>query len=103
MDNFEAILGHTAHIVVLAYLIRNRDRVCYLSGIAEDTGLSHSSVARVITPLLQKGLIKENHIGKKMRTLNLNENCELVKLLISFFDDFDECLADNSAPCEAQR
>ena len=89
MSAFEAMLGRTAHIVVLEFLIRNRDRICYLSGIAEATGLSHSSVARVVEPLLQQGIIKENGIGKKMRTFTLNEENEAVKLLIRFYYDLD--------------
>jgi DNA-binding transcriptional regulator GbsR (MarR family) len=89
MSTFEAFFGRTAQIVVLEYLIKNRDQVCYLSGIAEATGLSHSSVARVIAPLLQRGIVNENNIGKKMRTFTLNEDCESLKLLIQLFDNLD--------------
>ena len=89
MSCFEALFGRTAHVIVLEYLIRNRDRICYLSGIAEDTGLSHSSVARVVEPLLQRGIIEENDIGKKMRTFTVNDDNEALKLLIRFYDDLD--------------
>ena len=90
MSSLEALFGRTAQIVVLEYLIRNRDQICYLSGIADATGLSHSSVARVVEPLLQQGIIKENGIGKKMRTFTVNGNNEALKLLIQFFDDLDD-------------
>ena len=89
MSSFEALFGRTAHIIVLEYLIRNRDQICYLSGIAEDTGLSHSSVARVVEPLLQQGVIEEHDIGKKMRTFTVNEGNEALKLLLQFYDDLD--------------
>jgi DNA-binding MarR family transcriptional regulator len=90
MNTLEAMFGRTAHIVVLEYLIKNRDTITYLSGIAEATGLSHSSVARVVEPLLQRGIIKENDIGKKMRIFTLNEDNEALQLLIRFCDDLDE-------------
>jgi len=53
MVELEKIFGRNAQLIVLDYLIRNRGTTTYLSGIAEETGLSHSSVARVIEPLLE--------------------------------------------------
>jgi len=72
--------------------MRNRDSIAYLSGIAEATGLSHSSVARVIEPLLKLDLVKEDGFGKQMRTFRLNKDNEVFKLLIRFFDDLDAVL-----------
>jgi len=94
MNEVEKIFGRNAQLVVLEYLIRNRDTITYLSGIAEATGLSHSSVARVIEPLLKMGIVKEDNIGKQMRMFTLNEDNEVFKLLIRFFDDLDSVLCD---------
>jgi DNA-binding transcriptional regulator GbsR (MarR family) len=88
----EEIFGRNAQIVVLGYLMRNRGSITYLSGIAEATGLSHSSVARVIEPLLKLDLVKEDGFGKQMRTFRLNEDNEVFKLLVRFFDDLDELI-----------
>jgi len=92
MNELEKIFGKNAQLVVLEYLIRNRDTITYLSGIAAATGLSHSSVARVIEPLLNLGIVKEDNIGKQIRTFRLNEDNEVLKLLIRFFDDLDELI-----------
>ncbi|MBN1763510.1 MAG: helix-turn-helix domain-containing protein [Methanomicrobia archaeon] len=89
MNELEKIFGRNAQLVVLEYLIRNRETITYLSGIAAATGLSHSSVARVIEPLLQLGIVKEDTLGKQIRTFRLNEDNEVLKLLIRFFDDLD--------------
>jgi DNA-binding transcriptional regulator GbsR (MarR family) len=94
MNEVEKIFGRNAQLVVLEYLIRNRDTITYLSGIAEATGLSHSSVARVIEPLLKMDIVKEDHIGKQMRMFTLNKDNEVFKLLIRFFDDLDSVLCD---------
>ncbi|MGC9444025.1 MAG: helix-turn-helix domain-containing protein [Candidatus Methanospirareceae archaeon] len=90
MSELEKIFGRNAQLVVLEYLIRNRDSIMYLSGIAEATGLSHSSVARVIEPLIELDLVQEDTLGKQIRIFRLNEQNELLRLLIRFFDDLDE-------------
>ena len=42
----EKIFGKTAQLTVLEYLLHNKDNDTYLSGIATETGLSHSTVSR---------------------------------------------------------
>jgi len=92
MDRFEKIFGKSAQIVVVTYLIQNRDKITYLSGIAEATGLSHSSVARVIEPLIEENIVIENGLGKQMRTFTLNRDNTRTKLLMRFFDELNEVL-----------
>jgi len=65
----EKIFGRNAQLAVLEYLIKNCTTTTYLSGIAEETGLSHSSVARVIKPLLKMNIVKEGKVGKQSTTL----------------------------------
>jgi len=45
MDALEKIFGKTAQMTVLKNLIEHQKDSTYLSGIAEETGLSHSSVS----------------------------------------------------------
>lgn len=94
MNEFEKVFGRNAQLVVLEYLIRNRGTTTYLSGIAEETGLSHSSVARVIEPLLEMDLVKESKMGKQIRTFTLNEDSEIIRLLIRFYDDLEKILGE---------
>ena len=90
----EAVFGGNAQIVVLGYLLRHRDSITYLSGIAEATGLSHSSVARVIEPLLEMGIVREENFSKQMRTFRMNKNSRVYKLLIRFVDELDKVLSE---------
>ncbi len=83
----EKIFGKTAQLIVLEYLLNNKDNDTYLSGIAADTGLSHSTVSRVIEPLLEIDLITEKPLGKQIRVFRLNQDNELTKFLIKFKDD----------------
>ncbi len=90
MTALAKIFGRNAQLIVLEYLIRNRGTITYLSGIAEETGLSHSSVARVIEPLLEMNIVKEGKMGKQIRTFTLNEDNRVTKLLIRFHRDLEE-------------
>jgi len=92
MNEIEKIFGRNAQLIVLEYLIENRGTTTYLSGIAEEAGLSHSSVARVIEPLLDMNIVKEGKMGKQIRTFTLNEDSEVTKLLIQFYDDLNKTL-----------
>lgn len=87
MSALEEIFGKTAQLSVLEYLIQNKGETTYLSGIAEGTGLSHSSVARVIEPLLENNIIIEKKLGKQIRTFTLNEDSKATKLVMKFYDE----------------
>jgi len=88
----EKIFGRSTQLTVLEYLLKNRGRITYLSGIAEDTGLSHSSVSRVMRPLIEIGVVKEERIGRMIRTFTLNEENELTVCLINFYRDVNNLL-----------
>jgi DNA-binding MarR family transcriptional regulator len=88
----EKIFGKTAQLTVLEYLLNNKDNDSYLSGIAAETGLSHSTVSRVIEPLLAIELIKETPLGKQIRIFRLNKDSELAKYLLKFKDDLNHMM-----------
>lgn len=78
----EKIFGKTAQLVVLEHLLENQDNDTYLSGIAAVTGLSHSTVSRVIEPLLEINIITEKPLGKQIRVFRLNKESDLTKYLL---------------------
>jgi len=61
-------------------------------GIAEETGLSHSSVSRVMEPLIKLGIVKEQKVGKVFRTFMLNEENELTMKLLKFYKETNKFL-----------
>jgi len=86
MELIEKIFGKNAQLTVLVSLLQNRGKATYLSGIAAEAALSHSSVARVIEPLIEIGVVKEERAGKQVRIFRLNEGNEITKLIIEFYD-----------------
>jgi predicted transcriptional regulator len=92
MDPIEKIFGKTAQMTVLKNLIENPNEPTYLSGIAEETGLSHSSVSRVIVPLVESGVIQEKIMGKQIRTFQLNTESEVANLVVEFYKKINQIL-----------
>jgi hypothetical protein len=90
MDPLEKIFGKTAQMTVLKNLIENQNESTYLSGIAEETGLSHSSVSRVITPLVGSGIVLEKPLGKQIRTFQLNSENEATQIIIDFYNKINQ-------------
>jgi DNA-binding transcriptional regulator GbsR (MarR family) len=87
MNKLVMIFGNSAQTIVLENLLKNRGEFIYLSGIAEETGLSHSSVARVMEPLVENNIVIEKKLGKQIRTFAMNEKNPVAKLIIKFYDE----------------
>jgi predicted transcriptional regulator len=68
--------GKTAQMTVLKNLIENQKEPTYLSGIDQETRLSHASVARVIASLVSSGVVQEKMLGKQVRLFQLNMESE---------------------------
>jgi predicted transcriptional regulator len=90
MGILEEVLGRNARITVLETLLKNRDKITYLSGLAEETGLSHSSVSRVIEDLVKIGVVEEEPLGKQTKIFRLNEENKLTQVMIRFYKDLED-------------
>ena len=90
MDQLEKIFGKTAQMAVLKNLIENQNESTYLAGIAQETGLSHASVSRVIIPLVKSGVVREKPLGKQIRTFTLNTESEATKLILDFYNKINQ-------------
>ena len=87
MNRLEKIFGGNAQTIALEHLLENRGKITYLSGIAKESGLSHSTVTRVMEFFLEIDVVKEIEISKQTRTFTLNEDNRTTKLLIGFYED----------------
>lgn len=96
MNNLVMIFGNSAQTIVLENLLKKRGEFTYLSGIAEETGLSHSSVARVMEPLVENNIVVEKKLGKQIRTFSMNEENPAAKLIIKFYDELTALTKENA-------
>jgi DNA-binding IclR family transcriptional regulator len=92
MDPMEKIFGKTAQMTVLKNLIEKQNEPTYLSGIAEETGLSHASVSRVMTPLIASGVVREKPLGKTIRIFQLNMDNEATRLITDFYNKINQII-----------
>jgi DNA-binding IclR family transcriptional regulator len=70
--------------VVQHFLVRPKE-FFNLSRIAKETGLAHSTIHRVMQPLVDMGLIKEIKVGQQIRLFILETEDEKSKLLAEFY------------------
>ena len=103
MSPLEKLFGKTAQLTVLEYLMENKGEINYLSGIAQGTGLYHSSVSRVLEPLLENNIVVERKIGKQIRSFSLNEEYKATQLLMKFYEELKPVLNDHSPTSEEQK
>ena len=90
MGILEEVLGRNARIIILETLLKDRGKITYLSGLAEETGLSHSSVSRVMEDLVKIGIVEEEPLGKQTRIFRLNEGDKLTQLMVRFYQELEE-------------
>ncbi len=95
MGILEEVLGRNARITILETLLKNRGKITYLSGLAEEAGLSHSSVSRVIGDLVKIGLVQEEPLGKQTKIFRLNEGNKLTQLVIRFYQELEDLQGRN--------
>jgi predicted transcriptional regulator len=92
MNPMEKIFGKTAQMTVLKNMIERPNEPTYLSGIAQETGLSHASVSRVIIPLIGSGVVREKLLGKQIRTFQLNMESEATNAIVDFYNKINQII-----------
>jgi len=86
MTNLVRIFGSKAQTKLMQRLLDQRGRVYNQAGLSRLLNLSPSTVARVITPLIEEGIIKYEQIGGQMKVIALNEESEKVKIIIELYE-----------------
>mgnify|MGYP001051189696 FL=1 len=71
---------------LLEHLITNKGRVFSQSSLAEFLDVSPTTIARVVKPLINEGVILFERYQRGMKLFCLNEENEKARLLIDFHD-----------------
>lgn len=85
MSYLEKIFGSSARMIVLENLLKNNNEFTYLSGIAKETGLSNSSVARVIEELVETDFVVEKKLGNHVKIFTINKENAQARLIIKLY------------------
>ena len=83
----EKIFASRAQTRVVQHFLDRPKEFFNLSRIAKETELAHSTIHRVMQPLVDMGLIKEIRVGQQIRLFILETEQDVSKILAKFYDD----------------
>ena len=86
MGHLTRIFGNGVRVKVLEFFLENPDVLIYLTNIAQILSVSHTSVSRVISPLLGQGIIEETRLGGRIRVFKLNKKNSKAQILLNFYN-----------------
>ncbi|MHA2433599.1 MAG: helix-turn-helix transcriptional regulator [Candidatus Thorarchaeota archaeon] len=82
----EKVFASRAQTRVVQHFLDRPKEFFNLSRIAKETGLAHSTIHRVMQPLVDMGLVKEIKVGQQIRLFILETEETKSKILADFYD-----------------
>ena len=83
----EKVFASRAQTRVVQHFLDRPKEFFNLSRIAKETGLAHSTIHRVMQPLVDMGLVKEIKVGQQIRLFILETEQNISKILTNFYDE----------------
>ena len=82
----EKIFASRAQTRVVQHFLDRPKEFFNLSRLAKETGLAHSTIHRVMHPLVDMGLVKEIKAGQQIRLFILETEDDKSKIISDFYD-----------------
>ena len=86
MTRLVSIFGSKAQTKLLQYLLDHRGRIFNQSGLSHLLNISPSTIARVMAPLIDEGIISYEQVGGQMKIIALNDESEKTKMIMDFYE-----------------
>jgi len=86
MTSLTRIFGSKAQTRLVQHLLDHRGRVYNQAGLSRLLGLSPSTVARVITPLIEEKILNYEQVDGQMKIIALNEEDDKTKAIMEFYE-----------------
>lgn len=97
----EIVFASRAQTRVVQHFLEKPKDFFNLSRIAKETDLAHSTIHRVMQPLVDMGLVKEIRVGQQIRLFILEVEDDKAKILSDFYEKIrphlEELLEEESA------
>ena len=81
----EKVFASRAQTRVVQHFLDRPKEFFNLSRLAKETGLAHSTIHRVMQPLVDMGLVKEIRAGEQIRLFILDTEDERSKIISDFY------------------
>ena len=82
----EKIFASRAQTRVVQHFLDRPKEFFNLSRLAKETGLAHSTIHRVMQPLVDMGLVKEIKAGQQIRLFILETEDDRSKIISDFYE-----------------
>lgn len=92
----ERIFASRAQTRVVQHFLDRPKEFFNLSRIAKDTGLAHSTIHRVMQPLVDIGFVKEIRVGQQIRLFILETEDTKNKIIADFYKEIRPFLEEKS-------
>jgi predicted transcriptional regulator len=86
MTRLVSVFGSKAQTKFLQYLLDHRGRVFNQAGLSRLMNMSPSTIARILVPLIEEGIINYEQVGGQMKIIALNEESEKAKAIMEFYE-----------------
>jgi predicted transcriptional regulator len=92
----EKIFASRAQTRVVQHFLDRPKEFFNLSRIAKDTGLAHSTIHRVMQPLVDIGFVREIRVGQQIRLFILETEDEKSRIIADFYRQIRPALEEKS-------
>ena len=86
MTSLIRVFSSKAQTAFLQYLVDHRGRIFNQAGLSRLLNISPSTIARIIIPLIEEGIISYEQVSGQMKIIALNEESEKTKAIIEFYE-----------------
>lgn len=83
MERLEKIFGNTAYVKIILQFYNSGGYFDNMTGIANAVNLSHVTVRKVVSDLIEAGILSETK-SEKSRVIMINENSPYSEALFNF-------------------
>jgi len=70
----------------LQYLLDHRNRVFNQAGLSRLLSVSPSTIARIVLPLIEEGILSFEQVNGQMKIIAINEGSAKTQALIEFYE-----------------
>ena len=88
MTSLVKVFGSKAQTRLIQYLLDHRGRIFNQAGLATFLDMSPSTIARILQPLIEEGILSFEQVGGQMKVIALNDENEKSRILIDFYEKF---------------
>ena len=86
MTSLVRIFSSKAQTKLIQYLLDHRGRIYNQAGLSRLLGISPSTIARVMFPLVEEGILSYERISGQMKVITLNDESEKTMAIVEFYE-----------------